>query len=272
MRAFKMSSKLKLLLALTVKPTAPLLLNRISSCLPPGRYSGDCASVPAPLGLLRSGLAGGSVSRRRRLAAGPSGPAPSGRARPRGLGASGLARHLGSGSAVRRLRGQRESQDSKLMEHYRKAGSVELPAPSPMPQLPPDTLEMRVRDGSKIRNLLGLALGRLEGGSARHVVFSGSGRAAGKAVSCAEIVKRRVPGLHQLTKLRFLQTEDSWVPTSPDTGLDPLTVRRHVPAVWVLLSRDPLDPNECGYQPPGAPPGLGSMPSSSSGPRTRRRT
>lgn len=157
------------------------------------------------------------------------------------------------------------------MEHYRKAGSVELPAPSPMPQLPPDTLEMRVRDGSKIRNLLGLALGRLEGGSARHVVFSGSGRAAGKAVSCAEIVKRRVPGLHQLTKLRFLQTEDSWVPTSPDTGLDPLTVRRHVPAVWVLLSRDPLDPNECGYQPPGAPPGLGSTPGSSCGPRPRRK-
>ncbi|XP_070925018.1 ribonuclease P protein subunit p25-like protein [Macaca nemestrina] len=154
------------------------------------------------------------------------------------------------------------------MEHYRKAGSVELPAPSPMPQLPPDTLEMRVRDGSKIRNLLGLALGGLEGGSARHVVFSGSGRAAGKAVSCAEIVKWRVPGLHQLTKLRFLQTEDSWVPASPDTGLDPLTVRRHVPAVWVLLS---LDPNECGYQPPRAPPGLGSMPSSSCGPRSRRR-
>ncbi|XP_005004125.1 ribonuclease P protein subunit p25-like protein [Cavia porcellus] len=157
------------------------------------------------------------------------------------------------------------------MEHYRKAGSVELPAPSPMPQLPPDTLEMRVRDGSKIRNLLGLALGRLEGGSARHVVFSGSGRAAGKAVSCAEIVKRRVPGLHQLTKLRFLQTEDSWVPTSPDTGLDPLTVRRHVPAVWVLLSRDPLDPSECGYQPPGAAPGLGSVPSSSGGSRPQRR-
>lgn len=157
------------------------------------------------------------------------------------------------------------------MEHYRRAGSVELPASSPMPQLPPDTLEMRVRDGSKIRNLLGLALARLEGGSTRHVVFSGSGRAAGKAVSCAEIVKRRVPGLHQLTKLRFLQTEDSWVPTSPDTGLDPLTVRRHVPAVWVLLSRDPLDPSECGYQPPGAPPGLGSIPSSSCGPRPRRR-
>ncbi|MBZ3878879.1 Ribonuclease P protein subunit p25-like protein [Sciurus carolinensis] len=109
------------------------------------------------------------------------------------------------------------------MEHSRKAGSVELPAPSPVPQLPPDTLEVRVRDGSKIRNLLGLA------------------------------------------------TENSWVPNSPDTGLDSLTVRLNVPAVWVLLSRDPLDPSECGYQPPGAPPGLGSMPSSSCGPRPRRR-
>lgn len=170
-----------------------------------------------------------------------------------------------------RLEGSKADTTAGWMEHYRKAGSVELPAPSPMPQLPPDTLEMRVRAGSKIRNLLGLALERLEGGSARHVVFSGSGRAAGKAVSCAEIVKRRVPGLYQLTKLRFLQTEDSWVPTSPDTGLDPLTVRSHVPAVWVLLSRDPLDPNEYGYQPPGAPPDLGPTPASSCGPQPRRR-
>lgn len=167
--------------------------------------------------------------------------------------------------------GSKADTTAGWMEHYRKAGSVELPAPSPMPQLPPDTLEMRVRAGSKIRNLLGLALERLEGGSARHVVFSGSGRAAGKAVSCAEIVKRRVPGLYQLTKLCFLQTEDSWVPTSPDTGLDPLTVRSHVPAVWVLLSRDPLDPNEYGYQPPGAPPDLGPTPASSCGPQPRRR-
>ncbi|XP_006866049.1 PREDICTED: ribonuclease P protein subunit p25-like protein-like [Chrysochloris asiatica] len=157
------------------------------------------------------------------------------------------------------------------MQHYWKAGFVELPAPSPMPQLPPNTLDMRVQDGSKIRNLLELALSQLERGNARHVVFSGSGRVIGKAVSCAEIVKHRVPGLHQLTKLHFLETEDSWVPTSPDTSLDPLTVRRHVLAVWVLLSREPLDPNECDYQPPGALPGLGSTSHANSGPRPRRR-
>ncbi|XP_058440743.1 ribonuclease P protein subunit p25-like protein [Marmota monax] len=125
-----------------------------------------------------------------------------------------------------------------------------------MPQLSPDTLEIWVQDGSKIRNLLGLALGRLEGGSAWHVVFSGSGWAIGKAVSCTEIVKQRVPGLCQFTKLCFLHSEDSWIPTSPDMGLDPLTVYPNVPAVRVLLSWDTLDLSEYGYHPPGAPPGL----------------
>ncbi|XP_043835015.1 ribonuclease P protein subunit p25-like protein [Dromiciops gliroides] len=143
------------------------------------------------------------------------------------------------------------------MENYQKASSVEKPLVPPVPGLPPDTLEMRVRDGSKIRNLLGFALGRLESESTRRIVFTGAGRATGKAVTCAEILKRRLPGLHQLTKLHFQQTEDAWVPVVPEAGLDPLTVRRHVPAVWLLLSKDPLDPNEGGYQPPGAPPGLG---------------
>lgn len=55
---------------------------------------------------------------------------------------------------------------------------------------------MRVRDGSKIRNLLGLVLGWLEGGSVRYVVFLGFGRVVGKVVSCVEIVKRRVLGLY----------------------------------------------------------------------------
>uniref|UniRef100_F7E9W3 Ribonuclease P/MRP subunit p25 like n=1 Tax=Monodelphis domestica TaxID=13616 RepID=F7E9W3_MONDO len=118
------------------------------------------------------------------------------------------------------------------MENYQKASSVEKPLAPPVPGLPPDTLEMRVRDGSKIRNLLGFALGRLESESTRRIVFTGAGRATGKAVTCAEILKRRLPGLHQLTKLHFQQTEDAWVPVVPEAGLDPLTVRRHVPAVW----------------------------------------
>lgn len=47
------------------------------------------------------------------------------------------------------------------------------------------------------------------------------------------------------------------MPTSPDTGLDPLTVRSHVPAVWVLLSRDPLrTPMGIATSPLGVPPDL----------------
>ncbi|XP_072506345.1 ribonuclease P protein subunit p25-like protein [Notamacropus eugenii] len=145
------------------------------------------------------------------------------------------------------------------MENYQKVSSVEKPLVPPVPGLPPDILEMRVRDGSKIRNLLGFVLGRLESESTQLTVFTGASCAIGKAVTCAEIMKRCLPGLHQLTKLHFQQTEDAWVPVVPEAGLDPLTVCGHAPAVWLLHSKDPLDLNEGGYQPPGAPPGLGQL-------------
>ncbi|XP_038598691.1 ribonuclease P protein subunit p25-like protein [Tachyglossus aculeatus] len=143
------------------------------------------------------------------------------------------------------------------MENYRKAATVEKPWPPAFPGLPPGTIEMRVKDGSKIRNLMGYALGRLEAEAARAVLFSGSGKAVSKTVTCVEIVKRRVRGLHQLTRLLFRQTEEAWEPLLPDKGLDRLTVRRSVPAIVVLLSKDPLDARQDGYQAPGCQPGLG---------------
>ncbi|XP_001518454.1 ribonuclease P protein subunit p25-like protein [Ornithorhynchus anatinus] len=140
------------------------------------------------------------------------------------------------------------------MENYQKARTVEQPWPPAFPGLPPGTVQMRVKDGSKIRNLMGYALGRLEAGGARAVLFSGSGRAVGKTVTCVEIAKRRVRGLHQLTRLLFRQTEEAWEPRRPDAGLDRLTVRRNLPAICVLLSKDPLDARQDGYQPPDPRP------------------
>ncbi|XP_066547110.1 ribonuclease P protein subunit p25-like protein [Amia ocellicauda] len=137
------------------------------------------------------------------------------------------------------------------MENYRKARTEEEPCPCPFTGLPAGTPEMRVKDGSKIRNLLGFAAGRLEGGEARSVVFVGTGRSVAKAVSCVEVLKRRVHGLHQLTRLQYRRTQEVWEPLEPAAGLDSLTVSRNVPAVWILLSKDPLDDTQPGYQPPG---------------------
>ncbi|XP_026228451.1 ribonuclease P protein subunit p25-like protein [Anabas testudineus] len=165
------------------------------------------------------------------------------------------------------------------MENYSKARTVEQPSVCPFPGLPLDTPEIRVKDGSKIRNLLRYALSRLEvkpraaeeeppppseersmvvegqqeSGRplCRQIVFTASGKGVSKAITCAEIVKRRVKTLHQLTRLLYSTVVEVWEPLEPGAGLDSLTVNRNVPAIWILLSRELLDSSQPGYQAPG---------------------
>nr|XP_046254491.1 ribonuclease P protein subunit p25-like protein [Scatophagus argus] len=166
------------------------------------------------------------------------------------------------------------------MENYSKARTEERPSVCPFPGLSPDTPEVHVKDGSKIRNLLRYALSRMEpdpraaedggrptpegGGVAverqqegrgqlfcRQIVFTATGKGASKAITCAEIVKRRVKGLHQLTRLLYSTMVEVWEPLEPAAGLDSLTASRNVPAIWILLSREPLDCSQPGYQAPG---------------------
>ncbi|XP_018612619.1 ribonuclease P protein subunit p25-like protein isoform X2 [Scleropages formosus] len=137
------------------------------------------------------------------------------------------------------------------MENYLKARTVEQPCPCPFPDLPGDTPQVQVKDGSKIRNLMGFAVGRMEPDAARLIVFTGAGKSVAKAVTCVEILKRRVRGLHQHTRLLYRTQQEVWEPREPSAGLDTLTVNRNVPAIWVLLSKDPLDSSLPGYQAPG---------------------
>lgn len=144
-------------------------------------------------------------------------------------------------------------------EGFKKVCRSEEDSPSPFPGLPSGVLEMRVKEGSKIRNLMGFAMARMQGekGSSgteghdrglRQVVFSGSGRAVTKTITCAEIMKRKVGSLHQLTKLRYKTVKEVW--ESDEGGTSEMTVHRSVPSISILLSKDPLDPSEPGYQPP----------------------
>ncbi|XP_069760632.1 ribonuclease P protein subunit p25-like protein [Narcine bancroftii] len=118
-------------------------------------------------------------------------------------------------------------------------------APLPFGNLPEDLVEMRVKEGSKIRNLMGFALGRMEQEGTRQMVFTGSGRATTKTITCVEIMKRRVAGLHQITRLRYRSPRGLREPPGGDHPKD-------VPAICILLSKEPLDPHESGYQPPDA--------------------
>ncbi|NP_001338628.1 ribonuclease P protein subunit p25b [Danio rerio] len=119
----------------------------------------------------------------------------------------------------------------------------------PFPNLTAGVLEMRVKEGSKIRNLMGFSMARMQDGAAlRQVVFSGSGRAVTKTITCAEIMKRKMPGLHQISKLQYRGLREVW--ESQDRGDAQVTVHRTLPSISILLSKDPLDPLEPGYQPP----------------------
>nr|XP_008118796.1 PREDICTED: ribonuclease P protein subunit p25-like protein [Anolis carolinensis] len=138
------------------------------------------------------------------------------------------------------------------MENYQKSKTVEKPSPLPFTNLPPDIIEMKVKDGSKIRNLMGYAIGKMESDAMRQVLFSGAGKAISKTITCVEIMKRRMKHLHQITKVFFKLIEEIWEPIVPEAGLDPLTVKRNIPAICVLLSKDPLDTQEPGYQAPGS--------------------
>ncbi|XP_071750454.2 DNA/RNA-binding protein ALBA1-like [Centroberyx gerrardi] len=142
---------------------------------------------------------------------------------------------------------------------FKKVCRTEEDSPCPFPGLASGVLEMRVKEGSKIRNLMGFAMARMQGekgvsgggvsgGGLRQVVFTGSGRAVTKTITCAEIMKRKVGSLHQLTKLRYKGVKEVW--ESHEGGTSEMTVHRTVPSISILLSKDPLDPQEPGYQPP----------------------
>lgn len=138
------------------------------------------------------------------------------------------------------------------MENYQKVRVEEKPMELPFTSLPPDIIEMKVKDGSKIRNLMGFAIGKMESESMHQILFSGTGKALGKTLTCVEIMKRRVKDLHQITKIFYRQTEEIWEPIVPEAGLDPLTVKRNCPSICILLSKVPLDTAEPGYQAPGS--------------------
>uniref|UniRef100_A0AAQ5XGS1 DNA/RNA-binding protein Alba-like domain-containing protein n=1 Tax=Amphiprion ocellaris TaxID=80972 RepID=A0AAQ5XGS1_AMPOC len=156
------------------------------------------------------------------------------------------------------------------MENYSKARTVERPSVCPFSGLPADTPQIRVKDGSKIRNLLRFALSRMEA-KPRHLVFTASGKSVSKAITCAEIVKRRLKGLHQLTRLLYGTVDETWEPLEPDAGLDSLTVSRNLPSIWILLSREPLDGSQPGYQAPGRYDALWAQSSISETSREQRR-
>ncbi len=64
----------------------------------------------------------------------------------------------------------------------------------------------------------------------------------------AEIIKRRIMGLHQNTQIGSVDITDTWEPL--EEGLNRLETTRHVSVITITLSTALLDITTVGYQAP----------------------
>ncbi|KAG0082217.1 hypothetical protein BGZ93_004216 [Podila epicladia] len=69
------------------------------------------------------------------------------------------------------------------------------------------------------------------------LTIKAQGRAISKAVTVAEILKRRLEGsLHQFTEIGQITEQEIWDPNEDAANLDPLIVSRHRPTIRIRLS------------------------------------
>mmetsp|Transcript_26526 Transcript_26526/g.29623 ORF Transcript_26526/g.29623 Transcript_26526/m.29623 type:complete len:176 (-) Transcript_26526:362-889(-) len=109
--------------------------------------------------------------------------------------------------------------------------------------------EVRITQQGKPRNYISYAM-KLFADKSDKIVLKAMGRAINKAVTIAEILKRKMP-LHQCNVLSSVEMVDTFEPI--EEGLDTVTSRRYVSCIQITLSKtiDGIDDvNDIGYQPP----------------------
>uniref|UniRef100_A0A2R5LHC9 Putative ribonuclease p protein n=1 Tax=Ornithodoros turicata TaxID=34597 RepID=A0A2R5LHC9_9ACAR len=139
------------------------------------------------------------------------------------------------------------------MENYTKGEVIQHVvglSDLPFKDLQENCVHMKVNANCKIRNILGFAITAFKDATKKQMVFSGSGHGINKMITCVEIMKRKFKNLHQLNKICYQKIDEIWEPKTED--LDKLKVEREIPAMHILLSKEPLDTNEFGYQGPGS--------------------
>jgi len=80
------------------------------------------------------------------------------------------------------------------------------------------------------------------------ILLKAMGRAITKTVAIAEIIKRRIEGLHQLTEIESSEITDVWEPL--EEGLKIVETVRRVSSMTLILSKKQLDVSAPGYQQP----------------------
>ncbi|KAJ4884592.1 Alba DNA/RNA-binding protein [Raphanus sativus] len=111
-----------------------------------------------------------------------------------------------------------------------------------------DANEIRITSMGRARNYITYAMTLLQEKGSTEVVFKAMGRAINKTVNIVELVKRRIPGLHQNTSIGSTDITDTWEPK--EEGLLPIETTRHVSMITIVLSTKELNTSAIGYQSP----------------------
>ncbi|KAK8566158.1 hypothetical protein V6N13_021229 [Hibiscus sabdariffa] len=118
----------------------------------------------------------------------------------------------------------------------------------PKAEIPINENEVRITTQGRIRNYITYATTLLLEKGSNEIVLKAMGRAINKTVMIAELIKRRIADLHQITSIGSTDITDIWEPL--EEGLLPLEITRHVSMITLTLSKKELDTSSTGYQAP----------------------
>ena len=110
--------------------------------------------------------------------------------------------------------------------------------------------EVHVTTRQEPINFIRYAIFLFERRNLPYIKFKASGSALASLVNIAEILKKTIPGIHQVNKIYTLKYEQDYEPK--EKGLDHVTIVRNVPILEIsfykiLLTNEVV--NEYGYQP-----------------------
>ncbi|XP_072981672.1 uncharacterized protein [Typha angustifolia] len=118
----------------------------------------------------------------------------------------------------------------------------------PRPETAINENEIRITAQGRMRNYISYATTLLQEKGSDEIIIKAMGRAISKTVMIAELIKRRIVGLHQNISIESTDITDVWEPL--EEGLLPLETTRHVSMITITLSKKELDTSSPGYQPP----------------------
>uniref|UniRef100_A0A5B7A8S6 DNA/RNA-binding protein Alba-like domain-containing protein n=1 Tax=Davidia involucrata TaxID=16924 RepID=A0A5B7A8S6_DAVIN len=118
----------------------------------------------------------------------------------------------------------------------------------PRPETAINENEIRITTQGRMRNYITYATTLFQEKGSDEIALKAMGRAINKTVMIAELIKRRIAGLHQNTSIGSTDITDMWEPL--EEGLLPLETTRHVSVITITLSKKEVDTSSAGYQQP----------------------